>query len=49
MVEDVRPAHISSLTEVQSSIERTLQAQRGNILQNQWIDRLKAKSHIETF
>jgi parvulin-like peptidyl-prolyl isomerase len=49
MVEDVHPAHISPLTEVQSSIERTLQAQRANILQNQWIDRLKAKSHIETF
>jgi parvulin-like peptidyl-prolyl isomerase len=49
MVEDFRPAHISPLSEVQGAIERTLQAQRGKLLQDQWIERLKAKSHIETF
>ena len=49
MVEDVRPAHVSPLSEVQADIERTLQAQRGKVLQDQWIKRLEDKSRIQTF
>jgi parvulin-like peptidyl-prolyl isomerase len=49
MVDDVRPAHVSPLPEVQGAIERMLQAQKGKVLLDQWIERLKAKSHIETF
>jgi len=49
MVEDARPAHVSSLSEVQGDIERILQVQRGAILQDQWIKRLQDKSRIQTF
>jgi parvulin-like peptidyl-prolyl isomerase len=49
MVEDVRPAHVSPLSEVQGNIERMLEMQRGKILLDQWIGRLKAKAHIEPF
>ena len=48
-VDDVRPAHVSPLPEVQGAIERMLQAQKGKALLDQWIQRLKAKSLIETF
>jgi parvulin-like peptidyl-prolyl isomerase len=49
MVDEVRPAHVQPLGEVQRQIEQTLQLQRGNELKDQWIQRLKAKSHIESF
>ena len=46
MVEAVRPAHVRPLSEVQGDIERTLQAQRGKVLEDQWIKRLEAKARI---
>jgi len=49
MVDDVQPAHVSPLSEVQGAIERMLQAQKGKVLLDQWIQRLKAKSLIEMF
>jgi parvulin-like peptidyl-prolyl isomerase len=49
MVDDVRPAHASPLTEVQGAIEYKLQLERSKQLLDQWIRRLKAKSHIQTF
>jgi parvulin-like peptidyl-prolyl isomerase len=49
MVDDVRPAHVSPLSEVQGAIDRLLQVQRGSVLLEQWIKRLQAKSHVENF
>jgi peptidyl-prolyl cis-trans isomerase D len=49
MVDDFRPAHISPLSDVQADIERKLRDQRGKLLEDQWIERLKAKSHIRSF
>ena len=49
MVDEVRPAHVQALTEVQRQIEQTLKLQRGREMEDEWIKRLKAKSHIESF
>jgi hypothetical protein len=49
MVDEVRTAHVSPLSEVAGAIDRRLQDQRGNLLLDQWIKRLEAKSHIESF
>lgn len=49
MVEDVRPAHVRPLSEVQGEIEHDLQIQKGKVLEGQWIERLRAKSHVEIF
>ena len=49
MVDKFQPAHISPLSEVQAVIEHDLQLKRGKLLEDQWIERLKAKSHIRTF
>ncbi len=49
MVDKFQPAHISPLSEVQAVIEHDLQIKRGKLLEDQWIERLKAKSHIRTF
>ena len=49
MVEDVRPAHVNPLSEVEGNIERMLQAQRSQQLLEQWIKRLEAKSPIVHF
>ena len=49
MVEEVRPAHVSALSEVQAGIEQTLKDKETKRLVQQWINRLKAKSHIESF
>jgi len=49
MVDEARPAHVSPLAEVAGAIERMLKAQRGNQLLDQWIKRLEAKSHVESF
>ena len=48
-VDDVRPAHVSPLSEVQSAVEEHLKSERGNMLLEQWFRRLEAKSHIENF
>ena len=48
-MEDARPAHSRPLAEVQDDIEHILQIQRGKLLQQQWIDRLKAGSHVQYF
>ncbi len=47
LVEDVHPAHIQSLMEVRSDIERTLKNEDSTRLRKQWIERLKAKSFIQ--
>ena len=49
MVEDVRPAHVRPLSEVQGEIEHDLQVQKGKVLEDHWIERLRAKSHVEIF
>jgi parvulin-like peptidyl-prolyl isomerase len=49
MVEDVKPAHNLALSEVQAGIERTLVDQKGRELLEQWLARLRAKSHLTTF
>jgi len=49
MVEDKRSAHVRPLSEVAPGIEQTLKEQESKRLVNQWIKRLEAKSHIETF
>jgi len=49
MVDEARPAHVSPLSEVAGAVERMLKAQRGNLLLDQWIKRLEAKSHVENF
>jgi peptidyl-prolyl cis-trans isomerase SurA len=48
-VDDVRQAHVKSLTEVRDEIERTLKAEENSRLRNRWIDRLKRKSFIEYY
>lgn len=49
LVEEVRPAHVKSLTEVRSDIERTLRTEERSRLRKQWIERLKNKSFIEYY
>jgi parvulin-like peptidyl-prolyl isomerase len=49
LVEDVRPAHIKSLVDVRTDIERTLRTEERSRLRKQWIDRLKAKSFIQFY
>jgi parvulin-like peptidyl-prolyl isomerase len=49
LVEDVRPAHIRTLTEVRSDIERTLKTEERTRLRDQWIERLKKKSFIQYY
>jgi parvulin-like peptidyl-prolyl isomerase len=46
MVDDARPAHVRPLSEVEGEIERTLQLQKGKVLEDQWIKRLEAKARI---
>jgi hypothetical protein len=46
MVDEARSAHVRPLSEVESEIERTLQLQRGQVLEDQWIKRLEAKARI---
>lgn len=48
-VDDVRPAHVRSLTEVRSEIETTLKDQEKRRLKDRWIERLKKKSYIRYF
>jgi peptidyl-prolyl cis-trans isomerase SurA len=49
LVEDIRPAHVQSLTEVRADIERTLKNEQRARLRKQWIERLKTKSFIEYY
>lgn len=49
LVEDVRAAHVKSLADVRTDIERTLKSEERARLHKQWITRLKAKSFIEYY
>ncbi len=49
LVEEVRPAHVKSLTEVRSNIERTLRTEEISRLHKQWIERLEKKSFIHYY
>jgi len=49
LVEDTRPSHIQSLTEVRTDIERTLKNEQRSRLRKQWIERLKTKSFIQYY
>lgn len=49
LVEQIRPAHVKPLTEVQDEIENTLRTQEQARLKKQWIDGLKKKTFIRYF
>jgi parvulin-like peptidyl-prolyl isomerase len=49
LVEDKRPAHIKSLSEVRGEIERNMLTQERERIQKNWIDRLKQKTFIRYF
>ena len=48
-VEEARPAHFKSLSEVRDEIERDLKASEQARLERQWIDRLKKKTFVRYF
>jgi len=43
-VEDVRPAHVKPLADVRDEIDKTLQSEEQNRLQQQWLERLRKKT-----
>jgi len=49
LVEEVRPAHVRPLPEVESDIEKTLRIQLQAQLQKKWIDGLRKKTFIRYF
>ncbi len=49
LVEQKRPAHVKSLSEVRDDIEATLRTQERSRLEKQWIAGLKKKSFIRQF
>ncbi len=49
MVDDVKPAHVSPLSEVRGDIERTLRNDESLRLKKLWIERLKRKSFISYY
>lgn len=49
LVEQKRPAHVKSLSEVRDDIEATLRTQEQSRLEKQWITGLKKKSFIRQF
>jgi len=49
LVEEKRPAHVRSLSEVRDDIEATLRAQEQSRLEKQWIGELKKKTFIRYF
>jgi peptidyl-prolyl cis-trans isomerase SurA len=49
LVEQKRPAHVKSLSEVRDDIEATLRTQEQSRLEKQWIAGLKKKSFIRQF
>jgi peptidyl-prolyl cis-trans isomerase SurA len=48
-IEEARPAHFKSLSEVRDEIERDLKASEQARLERQWIDRLKKKTFVRYF
>jgi parvulin-like peptidyl-prolyl isomerase len=48
-VEEKRPSHLTPLSEVRETIERTLSAQEKSHSRQKWIDRLKKKTFISYF
>ena len=49
LVEQARPAHVKSLTEVRDDVELTLRTQAQKQLESQWIAQLKKKTFIRLF
>ena len=49
LVENKRPAHVKSLSEVREEIERSLRVEEVRRLEKQWIDGLKKKSFVRYF
>jgi parvulin-like peptidyl-prolyl isomerase len=49
MVDDVKSAHVKSLTEVRAEIERTLRNDENLRLKKLWIERLKRKSFVSYY
>jgi peptidyl-prolyl cis-trans isomerase SurA len=49
LVENRRPAHVQSLSDVRDEIENTLRAQEQSRLEKQWIESLKRKTFIRIF
>jgi peptidyl-prolyl cis-trans isomerase SurA len=49
MVEDVKPSHIKTLTEVRDDIARTLRSKENQRLFELWIERLKRKSFVSYY
>lgn len=48
-LEEFRPAHVRSLSQVRDEIEQTLLMMEHQRLQRQWIDRLKSRSFVRYF
>ena len=49
LVEDRRTAHFRPLTEVREDIERNLLLEEQKRIRQQWIDRLKKKTFVQSF
>ena len=49
LVEQARPAHVRSLSEIRDDIEKTLRTQEQARVQKQWIDSLKKNTFIQIF
>jgi peptidyl-prolyl cis-trans isomerase SurA len=49
MVEEARAAHVQSLNDVRTDIERTLKGEERARLHKQWIERLRSKSFIQYY
>jgi parvulin-like peptidyl-prolyl isomerase len=49
LVEDSRPEHVKSLSEVRSQIEQELLSQERDRQQKQWIERLRKKTFVRYF
>ncbi len=49
LVEEVKPAHLKSLSEVREEIEKTLLTRERSRLHKKYIDRLKSKSFVRYF
>lgn len=46
LVEDKRPARVKPLADVRDEIDKTLQSEEQNRLQQQWLDRLRKKTFV---
>jgi parvulin-like peptidyl-prolyl isomerase len=49
LVEEFKPAHFKTLSEVHNELESTLKLEERKRLQKQWVERLKAKSFVRYF